>query len=114
MKEHSDAQGKEPIFLGINGRFARDSQPEAIVAKVRQWIDVLGRGGMLMLNIANIPADASSLNVLVASGAVHTLGRCPIAADLNKVEVPLPVFTPFDEWLKGQAEEEVIRKACEK
>jgi uroporphyrinogen-III decarboxylase len=114
VKEYSDMHGKQPIFMGLNGRFTRDSKPEEIVAKVRQWIDVMGRDGKLMLNIANIPADTSSLNVFVASRAVHTLGRYPIAADLNKVEVKLPAFQPFDEWLKGQPEEEVIRKAREK
>jgi hypothetical protein len=114
VKEYADTHGKQPIFLGLNGRFTRDSKPEEIVAKVRQWIDVLGRDGKLVLNIANIPADTSSLNVFVASRAVHTLGRYPIAADLNKVELKLPVFQPFDEWLKGQPDEEVIRKAREK
>jgi len=111
LKEYSDTHGHQPAFLGLNGRFIRDSQPEAIVAKVRQWIDVLGRNGKLVINIANIPADTAPVNVFAASRAVHTLGRYPIAQDLSKVEVPLPKFTPFDEWLKGQPEEEVIRRA---
>ena len=114
VKEYSDAHDHMAIFLALNGRFIRDSHPADIVAKIRQWIDVLGRNGKFMTNIANIPADTAPLNVFVASRTVHTLGRYPIAPDLSKVQVPLPKFTPFDEWLKGQPEEEVIRKAREK
>jgi len=114
LKEYSDAHGKMPVFLALNGRFTRDSKPEEIVAKLRQWIDVLGRDGKLAINIANIPADTDPLNVFVASRAVHTLGRYPIAPDLSKVKVDLPAFEPFEKWLKGQPEEEVIVKAREK
>ncbi len=32
---------------------------------------------------------------------------------LGKVSFQFPTFPPFDEWLKGQPEEEVIRKARE-
>ena len=114
VKEYADTHGKQPIFLGLNGRFTRDSKPEQIVAKLRQWIDVMGRDGKLAINIANIPADTAPEHVFIAAAACHTLGRYPIAKDLNRIEVKLPAFKPFDEWLKGQPEEQVIRKAREK
>jgi hypothetical protein len=111
---HGDKGAKLPISMALNGRFLRDSKPEEIIAKVRQWIDVLGREGKFSLSTANIPADTNPLNVFTAAAAVHQLGTYPIAKDLSKVEVKVPRFQPFEEWLKGQPEEEVIRKAREK
>jgi uroporphyrinogen-III decarboxylase len=117
LKEYIDTRGKgKPMMcvLGLNGRFVRDSKPDAIMAKVREWIDVLGRQGHIFALIGNVPADTPSVNVFAAVAAVHTYGRYPIARDLDKVTVEIPRFAPFDEWLKGQPEEETIRKAREK
>lgn len=117
VKEYAlqDGPGKKRmIYASLNGRFVRDSSPQEIVAKLRQWMDIFGRDGKLAIAVANIPADAPSVNVHTAVAATHILGRHPIAADLNAVPFEVPKFQPFDEWLKGQPEEEVIRKAREK
>jgi hypothetical protein len=42
------------------------------------------------------------------------LGHYPIAKDLSAITVEPHKFTPFDEWLKGQPEADVIFKAREK
>jgi uroporphyrinogen-III decarboxylase len=104
---------KLPIFASLNGRFVRDSSPEQIVAKVREWIDIMGRDGRLLFFIANVPADTPPVNVHTAIQAVRTLGRYPIVADLMRVKVDLPKFEPFDQWLKGQPEAEGIFRARE-
>ncbi len=99
---------KLPIYASLNGRFVRDSTPEQIVAKIREWIDILGRDGRLLFFIGNVPADTSPLNIHTAVHAVHTLGRYPIADDLTSIRIEPPSFKPFDEWLKDQPEAEVI------
>ncbi|MGA2112607.1 MAG: uroporphyrinogen decarboxylase family protein [Anaerolineales bacterium] len=118
LKEYAIQAGKGghpvPIMPSLNGRFTRDSSPDQIVAKVREWIDLLGRDGRLVLFIGNVPADTPPLNVHTALQATHTLGKYPIPADLSSVKFQLPSPQPFDEWLKGQPEAEVISKAREK
>ncbi|OIO89466.1 MAG: hypothetical protein COW33_05025 [Anaerolineae bacterium CG17_big_fil_post_rev_8_21_14_2_50_57_27] len=104
---------KLPIFASLNGRFMRDSTPEQIFAKVREWINIMGRDGRLLFFIANVPADTPPINVHTALYAVHTLGRYPIVKDLASIKIELPKFQPFDEWLKGQPEAETIFKARE-
>ncbi|MFN2169413.1 MAG: uroporphyrinogen decarboxylase family protein [Anaerolineae bacterium] len=104
---------KLPVFASLNGRFVRDSTPAQIVDKVREWIDIAGRDGRLLFFIGNVPADTPPVNVFTAVKAVRTLGKYPIAKDLDAVEVKPPVFQPFDEWLKGKPEEETILKARE-
>jgi len=115
LREYAVSRGKGghkiPIMASLNGRFIRDSAPAEIAAKVREWIDILGRDGRLIMFIGNIPADAPSVNVHTAVHATHTLGRYPIAADLASVRVDPPAFQPFDEWLKGQPEEDTILRA---
>jgi uroporphyrinogen-III decarboxylase len=108
---HSKGGRKLPIFASLNGRFMRDSTPAQIVDKVRAWIDMLGRDGGMLFFIANVPADTPPVNVHTAIGAVRTLGRYPIAADLASVKVEPPASRPFDEWLKGQPEADVILRA---
>ncbi len=116
LQEYIDTHGKgKPMMrlLGLNGRFVRDSTPQQIAAKVREWIDVLGRQGRMFAMVGNVPADTPPVNLFSVITAVHTYGRYPIAKDLNQVPFSVPRFQPFDEWLKGQPEEEVIRKARE-
>jgi len=117
LQEFAVANGKGrrklPVYASLNGRFMRDSTPEQIVDKIRQWIDILGRDGRLLFFIANVPADTPPAHIHTAVHAVHTLGRYPIAGDLSTIEIAPPVFQPFDEWLKGQPEADVIFKARE-
>jgi uroporphyrinogen-III decarboxylase len=117
LQEFAVANGKGrrklPVYASLNGRFMRDSTLEQIVDKIRQWIDVLGRDGRLLFFIANVPADTPPVHIHTAVHAVHTLGRYPIASNLSAIEIAPPTFRPFDEWLKGQPEADVIFRARE-
>ncbi|MEW5814900.1 MAG: hypothetical protein AB1798_05820 [Spirochaetota bacterium] len=102
---------KLPIYASLNGRFIRDSSPEQIIEKVREWIDIMGRDGRLLFFIANVPADTSPVHIHTAVQAVHTLGQYPIADDLSSIKVGIPSVRPFDKWLLDQPEADVIFKA---
>ena len=105
--------GRVPLVVSLNGRFLRDSTPEGLVAKVREWLDILARDGRLLLAAGNIPADTPPANVHTVVQAIHTLGRYPLARDLAAVPLDPVRFEPFDEWLKGQPEADVVLKARE-
>ena len=111
--KHGKGGRKLPIFASMNGRFTRDSTLEALIEKTREWINIMGRDGGLLFFIGNVPADTPPVNIHTLVHAVHTLGEYPIAEDLSVVKVGVPKFQPFDEWLKGQPEEEIILKARE-
>jgi uroporphyrinogen-III decarboxylase len=117
LREYAEKSGKNgkkvPVLASLNGRFMRDSAPEAIVAKIAEWIDILGRDGGMLVFIGNAPADTPSLNVHTAVKATHTLGKYPIAPNLSAIKIDPPAYLPFDEWLRGQPEAEVIFKARE-
>jgi len=102
-----------PIMASLNGRFMRDSTPDKIVAKIAEWIDIMGRDGRMLVFIGNVPADTPPVNIHTAIKAVRTIGGYPIAADLSSVKVEPPAFQPFDAWLKGQPEADAIFKARE-
>lgn len=104
---------KQPCYIGINGRFIRDSSPEQIVTLIRRWVDILARDGGLLVTIANVPSDTPPGNIHTAVKAVRELGTYPIAPDLNAVKVAPATFKPFDEWLKDQPEADIIFKARE-
>jgi uroporphyrinogen-III decarboxylase len=104
---------KLPIMASLNGRFMRDSRPDEIVAKIAEWIDIMGRDGGIMIFIGNVPADTPSINIHTAVKAVHTFGKYPIAANLPAIKIEPPTFQPFDTWLKSQPEADIIFKARE-
>jgi uroporphyrinogen-III decarboxylase len=99
---------KIPIWMSLNARFVRDGTPHAIFDKVREWIDIMGRDGSLMLAMANIPADTAPVNVHTAVSAVNHLGLYPVRTDLLSIPVQIPSFQPFDEWLKDQPEADIV------
>jgi uroporphyrinogen-III decarboxylase len=109
--QHGKGSRKLPIYASLNGRFVRDSTPEQIVDKIREWIDVLGRDGRVLFFIGNVPADTPPVNVHTIVHAVHTLGRYPIAEHLASIPIRPPAFQPFDEWLESQPEADIILKA---
>lgn len=111
--EHSKGKRKLPVFGSLNGRFMRDSTPEEIVGKIREWIDIAGRDGGLLFFIGNVPADTPPINIHTAVQAVHQLGKYPIAENLSSIKLETPRFQPFDVWIKDQPEEAIIRKARE-
>lgn len=111
--QHGKLGRKLPIYASLNGRFMRDSSPQQIVEKIKEWIDIMGRDGRLLFFIANVPADTPPLNVHTAVHTVHTLGRYPIAKDLASIRSEPPGFQPFDLWLKDQPEADTIFKARE-
>jgi uroporphyrinogen-III decarboxylase len=116
LQEYSVSRGglrKLPIYASLNGRFMRDSAPEVIVEKIREWVGILGQGGRVLFFIGNVPADTPAINVHTAIAAVRTIGEYPMPDDLSAIEVGVEEPPPFDEWLKGQPEEEIIMKARE-
>jgi uroporphyrinogen-III decarboxylase len=115
LQEYAVTHGKPGqkllIYASLNGRFIRDSTPEQIVDKIREWIDIMGRDGRLLFFIGNVPADTPPVNVHTAVRAVHTLGNYPIAADLRSISIEPAEFQPFDEWMKDQPEADTILRA---
>ena len=102
-----------PIMASLNGRFMRDSKPDQIVAKIAEWIDIMGRDGRMLVFIGNVPADTPPVNIHTAVKAVRTLGKYPIAANLPSIKIDPATPKPFDEWLKVQPEADIIFKARE-
>ena len=111
--QYGKKESKLPIIAAFNGRFMRDSTPEQIVDKVREWIDIMGRDGRLIFIIGNVPADTPPINIHTVIHAAQMLSRYPIAQDLSSISIKSPAFQPFDEWIKGQPEADVIFKGRE-
>jgi len=84
------------------------------VDKIREWIDIMGRDGALLIFIGNVPADTPPVNVHTSIHAVRTLGKYPIAENLSAIKIEPVQCQPFEQWLEGQPEADIIFKACEK
>lgn len=67
-----------PLTLGISPLLLRDGPPEAIVQRIRRYIEVGAPGGRFFLFLNSIPADTPPVHVLAAVGAAQWWGRYPL------------------------------------
>jgi len=105
VREYSARYRKQgiriPVTVGLNARLLRDGPVERIVSTAKRFIDTFARDHELSIFLANIPMDTPPAHVHAAVAAIHTYGRKPIAADLDKIKFRMPERESFQEWRKG-------------
>jgi uroporphyrinogen-III decarboxylase len=72
-KEYAEKKNV-PLVLGIGAAFMALSSPEEVVERVRQYIEVGGKGGRFALLFCNLGATTPRENVKAAIDAVHRYG----------------------------------------
>jgi uroporphyrinogen-III decarboxylase len=93
-----------PVAAGIDATLLKDGPVEAIVERIKLYIDRLARDGRCMIHLNQIPADTPSEHIHAAVAACHTYGQLPIAADLNEVHFEIPQRESFTEFLQEKGE----------
>ncbi|MBN1317585.1 MAG: hypothetical protein JXA42_19030, partial [Anaerolineales bacterium] len=88
------------LGLGIDSRMIHDGPVEAIVCRVRDYIDRAARNGRLTLIINNVPDNTPPQHIHAVVAAVRTFGLYPISERLDQVPFKLPEFEPFEEFAR--------------
>lgn len=89
---------------GIDATLLCEGPPAAIVDRVKQYIDALGRDGRFAIYLNQIPAETPPENIHAAVAACHTYGRYPIAEQLDDVVFEPPQRESFAEFLQSKGE----------
>ena len=76
----------------------KDGPVQAIVDRLRLYIDTLARDGRCLIHLNQIPAETPPAHVHAAVAACHTYGRLPIRESLEEVPVEVPDREPFTEF----------------
>jgi len=92
------------VAAGVDATLLKDGPVEAIVERIKFYIDRLARDERCMVHLNQIPADTPTEHIHAAVAACHTFGQLPIAANLDDVPFNLPRRESFSEFLQAKGE----------
>jgi hypothetical protein len=78
------------ITAGVDAKLLQDGPVEAIVERIKIYIDQLARDGRCMIHLNQIPAETPPGHIHAAVAACHAYGRLPIPMNLNDVQFKVP------------------------
>ncbi len=92
------------VTAGIDATLLCEGPAEAIIERIKYYIDTLARDGRFTIYLNQIPAETPAEHIHAAVAACHTHGQYPIAEDLDKIPFELPERESFAEFLHDKGE----------
>jgi len=92
------------VTAGVDAKLLLEGPVEAIVERIKLYIDTLARGGRCMIHLNQIPSETPPEHIHAAVAACHTYGRLPIPEDLSEVEFKVSKRESFEEFLRMKGE----------
>lgn len=90
------------VTAGVDATLLKNGPAEAIVDRVRDYIDQMARDGRCMIHLNQIPADTPPDHIHAAVAACHTYGRFPIAETIENVPFEMPRRESFGDFLRAK------------
>ena len=97
-------QSNVSVIAGVDATLLKDGPIEAIVERIKLYIDRLGRDGRCMIHLNQVPAETPPDHIHAAVAACHTYGELPIAEDLDDVPFEMPQIQRFEEFMHRKSE----------
>jgi len=88
------------IAAGVDATLLKEGPVDAIVERIRFYIDTMARDGGCMIHLNQIPAQTPPEHIHAAVAACHTYGRHPIAENLDDVQFDTPKRESFAEFMQ--------------
>lgn len=89
---------------GVDATLLKNGPIDAIVDRIKFYIDQLARDGRCMIHLNQIPADTPPDHIHAAVAACHCYGRHPIPVDLDQVQFEIPQRESFADFLLAKGE----------
>lgn len=103
VKAFADEHGAG-VTAGVDAQLLRNGPVEAVVERVRLYLDLMARDGRCMIHLNHIPSETPPEHIHAAVAACHAYGQLPMPADLDQVELQLPPAMSFTEFLEEKGE----------
>ncbi len=87
------------VAAGVDAILLKDGPVEAIVERIKCYIDKMARDGRCMIHLNQIAAETPPEHVHAAVAACHTYGRQPIPENLDDVNFQIPERESFSEFV---------------
>jgi uroporphyrinogen-III decarboxylase len=88
------------VTAGVDATLLKDGPVEAIVDRIKLYLDRMARDGRCLIHLNQIPADTPSEHIHAAVAACHAYGRLPISEKLDDIDFELPQRESFAEFLQ--------------
>ena len=92
------------VTAGVDATLLKYGPTEAIVERIKLYIDKLAREGNCMIHLNQIPADTPPEHIHAAVAACHAYGCLPIAENLDDVPFETPQRESFAEFIRDKGE----------
>jgi len=92
------------VTAGVDALLLENGPVEAIVERIKYYIDVMARDGRGVIFLNQIPADTPPEHIHAAVAACHTYGRFPIPDNLDEIQFEIPKRESFGEFLSRKGE----------
>ena len=102
VKAYAD---KHNLFMtaGVDAALLQEGPVEAIVERIKFYIDKMARDGRCMIHLNQIPGETPVEHVHAAVAACHTYGCFPIPENLDDIHFELPKRESFKEFASYQS-----------
>jgi hypothetical protein len=87
------------VTAGVDAALIQKGPVEAIVERIKLYVEKLGRDGRCMVHLNQIPGETPSEHVHAAVAACHTYGRFPIPENLDSIQFEIPQRESFSEFV---------------
>jgi len=83
------------VSAGVDATLLKNGPVEAIVERIKLYIDKMARDGRCMIHLNQIPADTPPDHIHAAVAACHAYGRFPIPENLESISFKIPKRESF-------------------
>jgi hypothetical protein len=88
------------ITAGVDATLLQKGPVEAIVERIRLYIDKLARDGRCMIHLNQIAAETPPEHIHAAVAACHAYGAHPIPENLEDIRFEIPQRESFSEFMR--------------
>jgi hypothetical protein len=99
VKKYANAHNVS-VTAGVDALLLKDGPVEAIVERIKLYLDNLARDGRCLIHLNQIPAETPPEHIHAAVAACHTYGRLPIPDNLDDIPFEVPQRESFAEFMQ--------------
>ncbi|MBT3485821.1 MAG: hypothetical protein HN468_11270 [Desulfobacula sp.] len=88
------------VTAGVDAALLCEGPVEAIVERIKFYIDTFARNGQCMIHLNQIPRETPCEHVHAAVAACHTYGRLPLLDNLDDIAFEIPKRESFSDFVK--------------
>ena len=88
------------VTAGVDAALLQTGPVEAIVERIKLYIDKMARDGRCMIHLNQVPAKTPPEHVHAAVAACHAYGKHPILENLDDIHIEMPKFESFAEFMQ--------------